>query len=91
MLRGIGGVGQQWWQTTIITTNVTEALLVSDAVLSQNGNFLRIDGGFPGHRTTHLESSKRPAGGDQMFLDGHVEWKKFKFMKVRSNGPEFYW
>ena len=91
MLRGIGGVGPQWWQTTMITTNVTEALLVSDAVLSQNGNFNRIDGGFPGHRTTHLQNNKRPAGGDQMFLDGHVEWKKFKFMKMRSTGPEFYW
>jgi prepilin-type N-terminal cleavage/methylation domain-containing protein len=49
------------------------------------------------HRTAHL-SGGVPAGGDIGMLDGHVEWRKFRYMLPRTNPsvngtpiPTFWW
>jgi prepilin-type N-terminal cleavage/methylation domain-containing protein len=40
--------------------------------------------------TSHLEKS-RPAGADEAFLDGHVEWRAYKSMTNNFGSPLFEW
>ena len=49
------------------------------------------------HRTSHLVNNF-PAGGNIGMLDGHVEWRKFKYMLPRTTAsvsgtaiPVFWW
>jgi prepilin-type N-terminal cleavage/methylation domain-containing protein/prepilin-type processing-associated H-X9-DG protein len=41
-------------------------------------------------RTSHL-IAEMPAGGNLAMLDGHVEWRKFELMTVRSRVVYFWW
>ncbi len=34
-------------------------------------------------RTNHLKNSTKPSGGNILFLDGHVDWRKFQEMEHR--------
>jgi prepilin-type N-terminal cleavage/methylation domain-containing protein len=44
-----------------------------------------------GHQCPHLDG-KLPSGGNGIYLDGHVEWKKFRALLVRTDGaPPFWW
>ena len=48
---------------------------------TQGGNFRKVDGGWAGHSTSHLAADgKTPAGANQSFMDGHVEWRSWKQM-----------
>jgi prepilin-type N-terminal cleavage/methylation domain-containing protein/prepilin-type processing-associated H-X9-DG protein len=38
----------------------------------------------------HMEG-KRPAGGNVAFLDGHVDWRKFSKMSIRTWGEPSFW
>src|SRR2546430_12015816 len=56
----------------------------------RTNNFTRIQGGWTDdrgrvafHRTSHLEEN-RPAGGNLLFLDGHVIWRNFNQMTNRT-------
>jgi prepilin-type N-terminal cleavage/methylation domain-containing protein len=79
----------------------SERVIVADAVLSNGENqkdrgrntYTKIDGGWRGHQTSHLTNGKMPAGGNLLYLDMHVAWKKFDRMVVRttSNPPAFWW
>ena len=47
-------------------------------------------------RTNHLKNANKPTGGNVLFVDGHVQWRKFEDMEHRwfwqSNGnPCFWW
>ncbi len=47
-------------------------------------------------RTNHLRGSSRPAGGNILFVDGHVQWRHFKEMEHRwfwqsYGNPCFWW
>ena len=65
----------------------------------KGGSWTAVNGGytypFPGgpvlnHLTAHMNGSI-PAGGNVGYLDGHVAWKKFNRMELRtSNDPEFW-
>jgi prepilin-type N-terminal cleavage/methylation domain-containing protein len=69
---------QSRWNTGP-NTSITE--LAFDAILSQGGQFVDINGGSPIHHTTsHLRGAK-PAGGNVLCCDGHVDWKPW-------TGPE---
>lgn len=77
----------------------SQRVLTADANLSQDGvNFTAIPGGFTFnglvyfHICPHLDGAV-PAGGNVGMLDGHVEWRAFKQMKIRTSGasPNFYW
>lgn len=35
-----------------------------------------------GYNSSHMGSSKMPAGGNTLFQDGHLEWKRFEPMRV---------
>ena len=83
----------------------SERVLMSDAVISKPHNadeahrwlnsYTNIKGGyFKLHQTAHLNGTQ-PAGGNVSMLDGHVEWRKFLDMHVRtdatSGSPVFWW
>jgi prepilin-type N-terminal cleavage/methylation domain-containing protein/prepilin-type processing-associated H-X9-DG protein len=80
------------------TTSLVETEVIVDAVVSQHPgaqlSFTRIVAGGE-HRTSHLNGA-RPEGGNILFLDGHVDWRKFADMKVRFRDPnwdvvQFWW
>lgn len=83
---------------------LSERELLADATLSNTGdeknrdrnNYTKIYGGWKAgkepHRTSHLDGSgKMPAGGNIAFLDGHVGWRKFSQMSVRTANTPFFW
>jgi prepilin-type N-terminal cleavage/methylation domain-containing protein/prepilin-type processing-associated H-X9-DG protein len=85
--------------TVIPAQPASQRVLTADANLSQDGiNFTSIPGGFQyngsvyPHICPHLDGAY-PAGGNVGMLDGHVEWRAFKDMKVRTTPgvPFFYW
>lgn len=78
----------------------TERAIIADAVISIGQNekdrtrnqYTGINGGWSGHQTSHLTAGKLPAGGNLLYLDTHVAWKKFDKMVVRTDGdPSFWW
>ncbi|MHB8523679.1 MAG: prepilin-type N-terminal cleavage/methylation domain-containing protein [Limisphaerales bacterium] len=76
-----------------VLPSAAERELVADATLSQGpNNFTKVKGGWADyHRTSHLNGT-RPAGGNIVFLDGHVTWRQFKDMSIRTVGdPTFWW
>jgi len=84
-LKRVGAIDEINWRTSASTpstkTNISavQAQLTTDAVISQAGNYTKIDGGWKGHSTSHV-SGKIPAGANQSFMDGHVEWRSWKQM-----------
>lgn len=77
----------------------SDLVLMSDIVLSRddtrswaNKNFIEIRGGYrSGHGTTHRTGDK-PLGGNNLYLDGHVEWRNFDSMKNRLfSSPQFWY
>jgi prepilin-type processing-associated H-X9-DG protein len=82
-----------------------QRVLVADATLSVPGqnneanrasyNYTSIPGGYAAPmRTSHLDRFL-PAGGNLGMLDGHVEWRAFQQLHVRtpagSATPVFWW
>ena len=72
--------------------------LAVDTVISTTPNketasFAEIFGGSSvPHRTSHLKRDDLPDGGFANYLDGHVDWKPFDKMVVRTTGnPAFWW
>ena len=84
-----------------ILVSPTERELLADATISTGNNekdrtknrYTKIDGGWKGHQSAHLDSAgKMPTGGNINFLDGHVAWRKFNQMTVRTfSDPQFWW
>jgi prepilin-type processing-associated H-X9-DG protein len=78
----------------------TDRVLMADATLSNGNNetsragngYTSIEGGWSKkHRSPDLNGSI-PSGGNVAMLDGHVEWRKFVTMHVRTTaGPYFWW
>jgi len=86
----------------------SERVLLADAVISQPhdgdetnrqlNTYVHIKGGDSHtvwQRTSHIDSKNFPTGGNLGMLDGHVEWRKFMQMSVRtdptSEYPVFWW
>jgi prepilin-type N-terminal cleavage/methylation domain-containing protein/prepilin-type processing-associated H-X9-DG protein len=70
------------------TTSIADTEVVVDAVCSGGypPNFAVVQGGWViPHKTSHLDPGNRPAGGNILFLDGHVSWRKYRDMKMRDN------
>jgi len=76
----------------------SQRVLTADAILTTGGgNFTSIFGGYTyngasyPHLCPHLDGNY-PAGGNVAMLDGHVEWRPFQQMSVRTTSlPSFYW
>ena len=71
-----------------------DAELAIDDILSQDGKFGQVKGGYAlPHTTSHMRGAQ-PLGGNVLFLDGHVTWRPFSVyaMKVRStDGNVEFW
>lgn len=79
-------IGQQEF-----TPAPSERELAADAIPS-NGTrdfFVTIQFHEKG-RGPHM-NGKVPAGGNVLFLDGHVEWRKFEQMSIRTSGEPSFW
>ncbi|MFM8420969.1 MAG: type II secretion system protein [Verrucomicrobiota bacterium] len=77
----------------------SERVIIADATLSVGSNmadrtrnrYVRVDGGWKGHQSAHLNGSM-PNGGNLLYLDGHTAWTPFRKMEVRTNDdPAFWW
>lgn len=77
----------------------SKRVLVADATINSQasgyGSWTGIMGGFSvPHTSPHL-NGVIPVGGNVGFKDGHVEWRTFKDMSVRTGGrgnsPSFWW
>jgi prepilin-type N-terminal cleavage/methylation domain-containing protein/prepilin-type processing-associated H-X9-DG protein len=87
--------------TEMVAISPSERELLADATISFGANendrsknrYTRIDGGWKGHQSAHLDTAgKIPVGGNIAFLDGHVGWRKFDQMRVRTSAdPQFWW
>src|SRR5690242_7022746 len=86
---------------TMIPT--TDRVLFADATLNEkhdgSGSWTSVPGGFKVNGTTyphlsaHMGKGGVPAGGNVEFKDGHVQWRPFSHMIVRTgaNDPGFWW
>jgi prepilin-type processing-associated H-X9-DG protein len=85
---------------TDINPGSSERVIIADAIISDGTNeadrtknrYTKIDGGWAGHQSPHL-NGKLPEGGNLLFADGHVQWKKFdnKTVVRTDGGPAFWW
>lgn len=85
---------------TFIDPGASERVISADGTISNGqtevdrsrNRYVGIRGGWSQpHNTPHLNQSM-PAGGNLLFLDSHVEWRKFQQMRVRTTGdPAFWW
>jgi prepilin-type N-terminal cleavage/methylation domain-containing protein/prepilin-type processing-associated H-X9-DG protein len=82
-----------------VNPGASDRVIAADGTISLGSNqtdrtknrYTKVDGGWKGHQTPHL-NGKIPAGGNLVFLDGHAEWRKFDKMVVRTDGdPSFWW
>ena len=85
--------------TLLPPPRASQRVLNADANLSSGGSYVAIIGGYQvggrslPHLCPHLDGLV-PAGGNVGMLDGHVEWRSFDQMRVRTTGggvPLFYW
>ena len=78
------------------TNNPSVTELVVDAVIcdrNDTNNFSRVYSSVVKyHSTSHMNGS-RPAGGNILFLDNHVEWRNFRHMLIRTSAslPTRFW
>lgn len=84
---------------TEINPGASERVIIADATISSGANerdrsknrYKGINGGWAGHQTPHLRGLL-PEGGNLLFADAHVDWRRFEKMYVRTDGePAFWW
>src|SRR5882672_1434350 len=83
---GLQPTGKQF-HDKLIGTNAAATELFFDATLSEGTDFINVSstsGIILVHRSAHMEKFQ-PAGGNILFKDCHVEWRKFKLMAYRYN------
>jgi prepilin-type N-terminal cleavage/methylation domain-containing protein len=87
-----------FWKTNVVGTPElppSSAEIVVDVVVRDTltGSFSKISvGGLPPgivQRTSHLEGPQ-PAGGNELFSDGHVEWRPFRIMFNNGNPQKYF-
>ena len=87
-----------YWKTNVLGTPTqppSTAPVVVDVVIrdSVTHSYTKISvGGLPANitqRTTHLEGSQ-PAGGNELMLDDHVEWRPWRVMWNNGNTQNYF-
>jgi prepilin-type N-terminal cleavage/methylation domain-containing protein/prepilin-type processing-associated H-X9-DG protein len=76
------------------TELAVDAVISDQQVAGGRTNFTRVTSAVvtSGHSTSHLAGNE-PAGGNVLFVDGHVAWRTFRSMAIRLKGlpgPD-YW
>ena len=86
-----------------VTPPASERVLLANATMSNSGqnneslrdtyNYTSIATGYIVQRVSAHLNGKLPSGGNLGMLDGHVEWRRFEDMHVRTTGssPVFWW
>jgi prepilin-type N-terminal cleavage/methylation domain-containing protein/prepilin-type processing-associated H-X9-DG protein len=98
--------GKEWVRSLVSTKAAPASVeLITDCTLSNGPDRLQADftkakGGCYDRwqvydRTSHLKNSTKPTGGNILFVDGHVQWRKFEEMDLRwpppRGNPSFWW
>ena len=87
LMNGCEQVPEELWRKNILgdgTNSPSKTEMVIDAVGSQNGKYIPLQGTWV-ERSNHL-LGERPEGGNIAFEDGHSEWRNFNLMKHRIYG-----
>jgi prepilin-type N-terminal cleavage/methylation domain-containing protein/prepilin-type processing-associated H-X9-DG protein len=103
------GVNPPSWKLDVLDIpygSLSGRVLAADPVIEITTGgvttWTKIQGGFYiDHTTAHMNGAK-PAGGNLTFLDGHAEWRNFRYMVQRTSqntgltqasdaGPAFFW
>ena len=95
------GTPKKDWVKTLTCKQASSTDLVTDATLSDGpdrdeANFAEVHGGSWSRwgiydRTNHLNRGVRPAGANIVFVDGHLEWRRFSEMDARIWSPYHWW
>ncbi len=95
------GTPKKRWVKTLNCKQPANTELVVDATLStgsdtKTASFAEVRGGSWGRwqildRTNHLIHGDRPDGGNILFVDGHLEWRRFSEMDARVWSPYHWW
>jgi len=98
--------GNRFYGSVLQMEDPGTAPLVTDASLSNGPNretaqFMNVKGGwYYIHRTSHIEpvgpdgdeTKPKPLGTNILFGDGHVDWRKWADMELRTTaGPNEWW
>jgi len=83
---------------TRVVIPTTKRVLFADATLNDGisktgGSWTDVKGDFEiKHTSPHLKGQK-PSGGNLGFKDGHIEWRNFVEMRIRTgtSRPSFWW
>ncbi|MBU6398973.1 MAG: prepilin-type N-terminal cleavage/methylation domain-containing protein [Verrucomicrobia bacterium] len=87
------------YQSQTYLFSPSQSAVSADATISEGdneqnplkNNYTQIQGGWISkHSTSHLDGSY-PAGGNELMLDEHVEWRPFNLMHVRTIDPPSFW
>jgi prepilin-type N-terminal cleavage/methylation domain-containing protein len=93
-----GRAESPYWKTNALGTPLkppSTAEIVVDVIVRDTGtgSFTKISvGGLPAsivQRTSHLEGSL-PAGGNELMLDAHVEWRSWRVMWNNGNPQNWF-
>ncbi|HUD45421.1 MAG TPA: prepilin-type N-terminal cleavage/methylation domain-containing protein [Candidatus Baltobacteraceae bacterium] len=97
------------WKLDVLTIPfgaISSRVLAADPVIKittgSTTTWTDIEGSYPIHHTTAHMNGAVPAGGNLTFLDGHAEWRNFRYMVQRTSketglaqdsasGPAFFW
>jgi prepilin-type N-terminal cleavage/methylation domain-containing protein len=94
-------IGYNQWRTPP-RESPSDRVLVADVISSLGNNLMNrsandysdagtdINHELGSHTSAHMQG-EMPTGGNRATLDGHVEWKHFRSMTIRTMFPYFYW
>jgi len=96
------GTPKKDWVKNLNCRQPATTELITDATIStgadpQTASFVEVRGGLFARwqifdRTNHLTRGDRPEGTNIVFVDGHLEWRRFADMQVRViQGPHHWW
>jgi len=77
-----------------INPSTSDRVLMADATLQDtvSGSYTDVPGGFYKHHTVPHLNGSIPLGANVGFKDGHVEWRKWQSMSLRTvAGQNFFW
>ena len=96
-----GALDGKHFVTSFLTTNLVNSELVVDVVITSGLNttdFTRVNSsatfvGFQGYHSSSHIARERALGGEILFMDLHVQWRRFGDMKARyqSASSPYYW
>ncbi len=102
--RNVEPVGEpvKHWVKTLNCKQPSEQELVTDATLSNGedpatASFLDVQGGSwdrwrVNDRTNHVNRAGKPEGANIVFVDGHLDWRRFSEMDIRVRPPyPYHW